>query len=104
MYKSCDDAKSISEAKILASALKSFEFFTWNEILFAINMVSKKLKFKSICICTTTKEFEGVMLFFEKYRIERFESNMNLVKSLAFDMNIESILMTKRCIFRKKTI
>ena len=27
---------------------------------------------------------------------------MNIAKSLAFDMNIESILLTKRCLFRKK--
>ena len=65
-------------------------------------MVSKKLQSKSMSIDTTTKEFEGVILFFEKYRNEGFESSMNIAKSLAFDMNIESILPTKRCIFRKK--
>ena len=55
-------------------------------------MVSKKLQSKSMCIDTTTKKFEDVMLFFEKYRNEGFESNMNIAKSLAFDMNIEPIL------------
>ena len=65
-------------------------------------MVSKKFQSKSMCIDTTTKELEGVMLFFEKYRNEGFESSMNIAKSLAFDMNIESILPTKRCVFRKK--
>ena len=39
------------------------------------------------------------MLFFEKYRNEGFESSMNIAKSLAFDMNIEPILPTKRCVF-----
>ena len=58
--------------------------------------------FKFMCIDTTTNELEGVMLFFEKYRNEGFESSMNIAKSLAFDMNIESILPTKRCVFRKK--
>ena len=55
-----------------------------------------------MCIDTTTKELEGVMLFFEKYRNEGFESSMDIVKSLAFDMNIELILPKKRCPFRKK--
>ena len=71
-YKSCDDAKSKNEVKSLASAFESFEFLLglviWYEILFAINMVSKKLQSKSMCIDTTTKELEGVMLFFEKHR------------------------------------
>ena len=106
MYKSCDDAKSKSEAESLASSLESFEFLLsmviWYEILFTINMMSKKLQSKSICIDTTTKESEGVILFFEKYRNEGFESSMNIAKSLAFDMNIEPILPTKHCIFRKK--
>ena len=105
LYKSCDDAKSKSEES-LASSLESFEFLLslviWYEILFAINMVSKKFQSKSMCIDTTTKELEGVMLFFEKYRNEGFESSMNIAKSLAFDMNIEPILLTKRCVFRKK--
>ena len=42
------------------------------------------------------------MLFFEKYRNEGFESGVNIVKSLAFDMNIEPILPIKRCAFKKK--
>ena len=106
LYKSCDDAKSKSEAESLASSLESFEFLlslvVWYEILFAINMVSKKFQSKSMCIDTTTKELEDVMLFFEKYRNEGFESNMKIAKSLAFDMNIELIPLTKRCVFRKK--
>ena len=106
LYKSCDDAKSKSEAESFASALESFEFLLsmviWYEILFAINMVSKKLQSKSMCIDTTTKELEGVMLFFEKFRNEGFESSMNIAKSLAFDMNIEPILPKKHCVYRKK--
>ena len=106
LYKSCDDTKSKSKAKSLASALESFEFLLglviWYEILFSINMVSNKLQSKSMCIDTTTNELEGEMLFFEKYRNEGFESNMDIAKSLAFDMNIKPILPTKYCIFRKK--
>ena len=74
----------------------------WYESLFVINMVSKKLQSKSMCINTTTKELKGVMLFFEKYGNEGLESSMNISKNLAFDMNIEQILSTRRCGFRKK--
>ena len=76
----------------------------WYEILFTINMVSKKLQSKSMYIDTTTKELECVMLFFEKYRNEGFESSMNIIKSLAFDMNIEPIISTKRFVFMKKQL
>ena len=92
----------------MASSLESFEFLLsliiWYEILFAINMTSKKFQSKSMCIDTTTNELKGVMLFFEKYINEGFESSMNIAKSLAFDMDIEPILPTKLCVFRKKTI
>ena len=57
-----------------------------------------------MCIDTITKEFEGVMLFFEKYRNEGFESSMNIAKNVAFDMNIEPILLTKHCVFRKNNL
>ena len=57
-----------------------------------------------MCIDTTTKELKGVMLFFEKYKNEGFESSMNITKSLAFGMKIESMPLTKHRVFRKKTI
>jgi len=47
LHKSCDDAKSKSEAESLVNALENFEFLLglviWYDILFSINMVSKKL-------------------------------------------------------------
>ena len=55
-----------------------------------------------MCIDTATKELKDVMLFFEKYRNEGFEFNMNIAKSLAFDMKIESMPLTKHRVFRKK--
>ena len=65
-------------------------------------MVSKNLQSKYVCIDTKLKELEGVMLFFEKYGHEGFESSINIAKSLTFDMNIEPILLTKRCVLRRK--
>ncbi|TYJ39915.1 hypothetical protein E1A91_A04G102600v1, partial [Gossypium mustelinum] len=75
-YESCDDAKSKSEAESLVNALESFEFLLgmviWYEILFAINMVSKKLQSNSMCIDTTINQF------------------------IALDMNVEPTLPIKR--------
>lgn len=106
LCRSCDDAKSISEDESLISALESFEFLLgiviWYDVLFAINVVSKKLQAKSMCIDTTLEQVEGVMLYFEKYRNEGFLSSMNAAKSLASDMNIEPIFQAKRRIYRKK--
>ena len=66
--------------------------------------MSKKFQSKSMCIDITIKELEGIMLFFEKYKNKGFESSMNIAKSLAFDMNIEPILPTKCCVFRKNNL
>ncbi|TYJ30084.1 hypothetical protein E1A91_A06G110300v1 [Gossypium mustelinum] len=65
-YESCDDAKSKSETE---------------------SLVYKKLQSKSMCIDTTIKQLEGVLSYFEKYRDECFTSSMNIVKSIALDMN-----------------
>ncbi|WCJ37047.1 hAT family dimerization domain [Euphorbia peplus] len=55
-----------------------------------------------MCIDTTKKEIEDVMLYFKKYRDEGFESSMNIAKSLALDMKIEPTFPTKRRVSRKK--
>ena len=107
LYESCEnDAKSKSEAGNLVNALLSFEFFLgvviWYDILFAINMVSKKLQSKSMCIDTTIKQLEGVTSYFEKYRDEGFTTSMDVAKNLAFEMDVEPIFSTKRRVIRKK--
>ena len=65
LYDLCDDAISKSETESLVDALENFEFLLgiviWHDILFAINMVSKKLQNKSICIDNAMKQVEGVM-------------------------------------------
>ncbi|KAK8303276.1 hypothetical protein V6Z11_D04G140000 [Gossypium hirsutum] len=77
---------SKSETESLVNALESFEFLLgmviWYEILFTINMVSKKLQSKSMCIDTIIKD-------------EGFTSSMNIAKSIALDMNVEPTLPTK---------
>lgn len=65
LCKICDDAKSKSDAKKLFDALGSFEFLLgmviWHDILFAVNMVSKKLQSASMCVDSTLQQIEGVM-------------------------------------------
>jgi len=60
LQKFCDDAKPKSEAESLVNSLESFEFLLdmiiWYDILFSINMVSKKLQSKSMYIDTTIKQ------------------------------------------------
>ncbi|KAA3464299.1 zinc finger MYM-type protein 1-like [Gossypium australe] len=97
---SCGDAKSKSEVESLVNALGSFEFLLgiiiWYEVLFAINIVSKKLQSRSMCIDTTMRQLEGALSYFEKYRDEGFTSSMNIAKSIALDMNVKPTLPTKR--------
>ncbi|KAA3480988.1 zinc finger MYM-type protein 1-like [Gossypium australe] len=106
IYESCDDANSNSEVESLVNAPESFEFLLgmviWYEILFAINMVSKKLQSKSMCIETTINQLEGILSYFEIYSDEGFSSSMNIAKSIALDMNVEPALPKKRRVIRRK--
>ncbi|CAH9137917.1 unnamed protein product, partial [Cuscuta epithymum] len=106
LSESCDDAKTKSEAESLVSAFESFEFILgmviWYDILFAINMVSKKLQSKSSCLTATMKQIQGVMIFFEKFRNEGFLSSMNIAKDIACEMNVEPIFPIRRRVTRKK--
>ena len=99
----CDDAISKSETESLVDALENFEFLLgiviWHDILFAINMVSKKLQDKTICIDNAMKQVAGVMSYFEKYRNDGFSSSINMAKDLAHEMDIDAIFPKKTSIF-----
>jgi len=108
LQKFCDDVKSRSETKSLVNSLENFEFLRgmviWYDNLIFINMVSKKLQSKSMCIDTTIKQLENVLLYFEKYRDEDFTSNTDIAKSVVIDMNVEPILPRKCRVIRRKKI
>ncbi|XP_057796565.1 uncharacterized protein LOC131012599 [Salvia miltiorrhiza] len=74
----------------------------WYEILSVVNMVSKKLQSKSMCINSVMNQLEGLIAYFEKYRNDGFNSSLDIAKSIASNMNIEPIFPTKRRITRKK--
>ncbi|XP_052621811.1 uncharacterized protein LOC122195224 [Lactuca sativa] len=102
--KSCNDAKSKSEAESLV-AIESYEFLLgmviWYDILFSINMVSKKLQTKSMCIDGTINQLKSIMSFFEKYRNEGFSRSLDNAKSIAIDMDVEPTFRI-RCQVTKK--
>ena len=62
-----DDLAAVSDSQSLVSTLENFEFILgmviWHNILFSINMVSKKLQSKIICMDATLKQIEGNLIF-----------------------------------------
>ncbi|XP_057531282.1 uncharacterized protein LOC130809500 [Amaranthus tricolor] len=106
LFESCEDAKTKSEAKSLANALNNFEFIhgmvILYDILFVVNIISKKLQSESICINTCIQQVRGILLSFEKYREEGFANSLEIAKSIALEMGVEPNHPTKRHIVRKR--
>ncbi|KAG2607286.1 hypothetical protein PVAP13_4NG233422 [Panicum virgatum] len=101
-----DDPSAVSDAQALVGTLENFEFIVgmviWHDVLFTINMVSKKLQSKIVCMDATLKQIEGVISYFRKYRVEGFDSSIEVAKAIAADMDIEPKFPTKRQSKRKK--
>ena len=74
----------------------------WYDILFVVNMISKKLQSKSICINTCIQQVRGILLSFENYRKEDFATSLEIAKSIALEMGVEPNHPTKRHIVRKR--
>ncbi|KAL0427226.1 UNVERIFIED_CONTAM: hypothetical protein Slati_2897400 [Sesamum latifolium] len=106
LHRTCEDAMSKSEAKSLVDSLESFEFLLgiviWYDILFCINMVSKKLQSESMSIDSTIEQIEGALAFFEGYRTTGFATSMNIAKELVFVMDVKPTFPVKRLVLRKK--
>jgi hypothetical protein len=103
---STNDAKGVSEAQSLVTALENFEFLVgmviWHDILFSINMVSKKLQSKVVCMDSTLSQIEGVISYVKSYRNEGFTTSINIAKTIASDMNVDPQFPTKRRGKRKR--
>jgi hypothetical protein len=101
-----DDPKTVSDAQSLVTALENFEFIVgmviWDDILSTINIVSKKLQSKIVCLDATLKQIKGVISYFEKYREEGFDASIETAKSIASSMGIEPKFPTKPQGKRKK--
>uniref|UniRef100_A0A453M7X0 TTF-type domain-containing protein n=1 Tax=Aegilops tauschii subsp. strangulata TaxID=200361 RepID=A0A453M7X0_AEGTS len=85
-----NDPATVSDAQSLFKALGKFEtlvgMIIWHDILFSINMVSKMLQEKMVCIDATLKHIDGVKSYFQKYRDEGFNSSIESAKAIALDM------------------
>ncbi|XP_066333432.1 uncharacterized protein [Miscanthus floridulus] len=100
------DAKDKSDAKTLFEAIGKFEFILgmviWNDILFAVNKVGKKLQSPDMCIDSTLQQIQGMKQYFETYRNEGFSSSLIMAKGIASDMGVKASFPVKRCGTRKK--
>ena len=103
---STDDPAAVSDAQSLVSALENFETLVgmviWHDILFSVNMVSKKLQEKIVCIDATLKHIEWVISYFQKYRNEGFDSSIEIANAIASDMDVEPTFPKKYQGKRKK--
>ncbi|PNT76401.1 hypothetical protein BRADI_1g47806v3 [Brachypodium distachyon] len=84
-----DDPKTKSDAKSLVAALQNFEFLVgmviWHDVLFTINMVTKKLQSTIV-----------------DYRNDGFASSLIITKSIASDMGIGPAFPVKRRVTRTR--
>ena len=101
------DPKTKSEVISLATCeIENFEFLLgmviWYDILFAVNTVSKYLQSKDIDISIAIDHLKGLIIFFENYRENGYESSMIFAKEIAEQMEIEPKFNEKRTIKRKK--
>jgi len=74
----------------------------WYDILFVVNVVSKKLQSPFMCINSTLQQIKGIINFFDKYRDEGFASSMNIIKGMACEMGVEVSFPIKRLALKKK--
>nr|GEY82010.1 zinc finger MYM-type protein 1-like [Tanacetum cinerariifolium] len=102
-----NDSKIKSESKSLATnELGDFEFLIaiviWFDILFVINLVSKKLQYDDMLIDVVVKEVEGLIAFFKEFRETGFDKVINVAKEIAIEMDIDPVFRQKRVIRRKR--
>jgi hypothetical protein len=101
-----NDPKGVSDVQGLVTALENFEFLCglviWHDILFSINMVSKKLQSKTMCMNVALEQIEGVISYFKKYRDEGFNRSIDIAKEITEEMDVEPIFPKNRKGKRKK--
>ncbi|GJV94111.1 zinc finger MYM-type protein 1 [Tanacetum coccineum] len=91
------------QAKSLATnELGDFEFLVaiviWFEILYAVNLVNKKLQYNDMLIDIAIKEVKGLISFFEEFREMGLSKAINDAKEIAVEMDIDLVFVQKRVI------
>ncbi|KAI3737329.1 hypothetical protein L2E82_27327 [Cichorium intybus] len=102
-----NDVKIQSEAKSLATnELGEFEFLVsiviWYQILYMVNLVSKKLQSKDMLLDVAINEVNMLIEYFKDFRETGFSKAIDEAKELSIEMEIDPIFPQKRHIRRKK--
>ncbi|XP_024979003.1 zinc finger MYM-type protein 1-like [Cynara cardunculus var. scolymus] len=102
-----EDGRMCREAESLVNGeLSSFEFIVslviWHEILYRINLVSKKLQSKDMLLDVAIQNLKGLVEYFEKYRESGFTCAIREAKEIASNIGIEPEFVVKRFFSRKK--
>lgn len=102
-----NDAKIQSEAKSLANnELGGFEFLVsiviWYQILYMVNLVSKKLQSKDMLLDVAVNEVNMLIEYFKEFRETGFSKAIDDAKELSVEMNIDPVFSQKRPVSRKK--
>nr|GEZ20754.1 hypothetical protein [Tanacetum cinerariifolium] len=98
--KSDNDFLIQSQAKSLATKeLGDFELLVaiviWFEILYAVNLVSKKLQSNDMIMDIAIKEVKGLISFFEKLRETGLSKAINDAKEIVVEMDIDPVFIQK---------
>ncbi|XP_066385182.1 uncharacterized protein [Miscanthus floridulus] len=100
------EQKDRSDAKNLYDVLGSFEFILgmviWHDILYSVNIVSKKLQSPSMCIDSTLQHIEGMVNYFQNYRNTGFADSVVTTTEIALEIGVEPSFPVKRRSIRKK--
>ncbi|GJU34207.1 putative reverse transcriptase domain-containing protein [Tanacetum coccineum] len=96
-----NDSLIQSQAKSLATnELGDFEFLVamviWFEILYAVNLVSKKLQSNDMLIDIAIKEVKRLISFFEEFREMGPSKAINDGKEIVVEMDIHLVFVQKR--------
>ncbi|GJT50361.1 zinc finger MYM-type protein 1 [Tanacetum coccineum] len=95
-----NDSLIQSQAKSLATnELGDFEFLEaiiiWIEILYAVNLVNKRLQSNDMRIDIAIKEVKGLISFFEEFREMGLSKAINDAKEIAVEMDIDLVFVQK---------
>ncbi|GJU75586.1 zinc finger MYM-type protein 1-like protein [Tanacetum coccineum] len=103
-----DDTDTLiqSGANSLAeNVLGNFKFIVakviWFDILYTVNLVSKRIQSKDILIDVAIKEVKCLFLF-KDYRETGYSKTIEEAKQIAIEMDIDPVFTQKRVIHRKK--
>ncbi|GJY81424.1 zinc finger MYM-type protein 1-like protein [Tanacetum coccineum] len=70
----------------------------YTRILYAVNLVSKKLQSNDMLIDIAIKEVKGLISFFEEFREMGLSKAINDAKEIAVEMDIDLVFVQKRVI------